>query len=104
MPLGYLTNSSKIAEIYTEPFEIAVDLVHPAKYFDYVLPLYVPQQHFPPGPPTTVAPQFLATEDTQGLWPLLDSVFSAGSFKAENAATRRDVFYASEIRYALGLK
>ena len=39
-----------------------------------------------------VAPQFLAAEQTRGLWPSLDSVFGAGSFNAENAATRWDAF------------
>ena len=48
-----------------------------------------------------MAPQFLATEQTRGLWPSLDSVFGAGSFNAENAATRWDAFYASLSRYAL---
>jgi len=40
--------------------------------------------------PSNVAPQFLATEQTRGLWPSLDLVFGAGSFNADNAATRWD--------------
>ena len=42
--------------------------------------------------PNNVAPQFLATEQTRGLWPSLDSVFGAGSFNADNAATKWDAF------------
>ena len=51
-----------------------------------------------------VAPQLLATERTRGLWPSLDSVFGAGSFNADNAATRWDAFYASGSRFALALR
>ena len=51
-----------------------------------------------------MAPQFLATEQTRGLWPSLHSVFSAGSFNAENAATRWDAFCAYGSRYALALQ
>ena len=51
-----------------------------------------------------MAPQFLATEQTRGLWPSLDSVFGAGSFNADNAASRWDAFYASGSRIALALR
>ena len=36
--------------------------------------------------PNDAAPQFLAAQNTRGLWPSLDSVFGADSFNAENAA------------------
>ena len=51
-----------------------------------------------------VAPQFLKTEHTQGLWPSLESVLGAGSFNEENIGERWTAFYASDSRYATGLK
>ena len=54
--------------------------------------------------PSNVAPQFLATEQTGCLWPSLDSVFGAGSFNADNAATRWGAFYAPGSRCALALQ
>ena len=51
--------------------------------------------------PNIAAPQFLAAENTRGLWPSLDSVFGAGSFGAENAATRWGASYAPGSRHAL---
>ena len=54
--------------------------------------------------PNNAVPQFLATAHSRGLWPSLDSVFGAGSFRAENAATRRGAFYAPGSRYALELQ
>ena len=53
--------------------------------------------------PNNVAPQFLAIEHSRGLSPSLDSVFGAGSFNAESAATRWGALYASGSRYALEL-
>ena len=54
--------------------------------------------------PNNVASQFLATEQTWGLGPSLDSAFGAGSFNADNAATRWGAFCASGSRYALALQ
>ena len=54
-----------------------------------------------PNTPNNVAPQFLATEQTRGLWPSLDSVIGAGSFNAMNAVTRWGAFYASGSSYEL---
>ena len=54
--------------------------------------------------PSNVAPQFLATEQTRGLWPSLDSVFGAGSFNADNAAARWEAFYVPGSRIALALR
>ena len=51
-----------------------------------------------------MAPQFLKTEHTQGLWPSLESVLGAGSFNEENIGERWTAFYASDSRYATGLK
>ena len=53
---------------------------------------------------SNVAPQSLATKLTRGLWPSLDSAFGAGSFSAENAATRLAAFYFPWSRYALELQ
>ena len=47
---------------------------------------------------------FLATEQTRGLWPSLDSFYGASLFNAENATTRWDAFCASGSRYALTLQ
>ena len=49
-------------------------------------------------------PQFLTTGQTRSLWPSLDSVFGAGSFSADNAASKWDAFCASGSRYALELQ
>ena len=54
--------------------------------------------------PRNVAPQFLETLYTWGLWPSLDSAFGTGSFNDENEAVRWAAFYASGIRHALALK
>ena len=54
--------------------------------------------------PSNVAPLLLVTEQIRGLWPSLNSAFGAGSFNAENAATRWDASYASGSRYALALQ
>ena len=51
-----------------------------------------------------MAPQFLATKQPRGVWPSLDLVFDAGSFNAENAATRWGAFFASGSRYARALQ
>ena len=57
-----------------------------------------------PNTSSNVAPQFLATEETWGLWPSLDSLFGASFFNAENAANRWDAFYTSETRCAMALQ
>ena len=54
--------------------------------------------------PNNAALLLLAAEQTRGLWPSLDQVFGAGSFSAENAATRWGAFCASGSRYALALE
>ena len=54
---------------------------------------------------SNVAQQFLATEQTRGLWPSLDSFFGAGSFNADNAGGDQvGAFHASGSRYALALQ
>ena len=63
----------------------------------------VERAHFP-NTPSHVAPQFLATGHTRGLWPSLDSVFGAGSFNAKKAVMGVDDPYASGSRYALELQ